>query len=86
MINLDQLSKPSNFTHKTRDEELDASFEDASWWIGVLMDIQEFREFIWSGKREGESDTSIINADKFDKGRRKAIKFKVERNLRINRM
>merc|ERR1711954_81195 len=50
------------------------------------MEIQEFLEFIWSGKREGEADTSIINADKFDKGRRKAIKFKVERNLRINRM
>merc|ERR1711954_471262 len=50
------------------------------------MEIQEFLEFIWSGKREGEADTSIINADKFDKARRKTIKFKVERNLRINCM
>merc|ERR1711954_114896 len=86
LINLDELNKPSNFLYKTRDEELDASFEEASWWIGVLMDIQEFRKFIWTDKQEGESDTSVINADKFDKGRRKAIKFKVERNLRINQM
>merc|ERR1712081_164651 len=39
-----------------------------------------------SPNNETESDVSILNADKFDKNRRKAIKWKVEKNLRINRM
>merc|ERR1711954_197658 len=40
--------------------------------------------FIWSDSREEESAATILNADKYDKNRRKAIKFKVERNLHIN--
>merc|ERR1712081_54559 len=39
-----------------------------------------------SPNNKNESDVSILNANKFDKNRRKAIKWKVEKNLRINRM
>merc|ERR1711954_377634 len=86
LINLDAITKPSQTTYNSREEELDKSFEDANHWTGVIMTIEEFRSFVWSPQREEESETSIINADKFDKSRRKCIKFKVEKHLRINRL
>ena len=60
-------------------------FSEAAWWLGVVMEIQEFRKFIWSPENEEESDTTVLYADKNDKNGRKAIKFKVEQNLHINR-
>ena len=47
------------------------------------MKIDDFRKFIWSNKGV-LSETTIIYADKYDPNRRKAIKDKVERNVRIN--
>ena len=70
IIDLDALSKPTGIVFKTREEELDSAFLDAAWWIGVVMSIEDFRNFIWSPEREADSDVSIINADKFDKNRR----------------
>ena len=42
-----------------------------------------FKKFIWCNKRE-VNDLSLLNADTYDKNRRKAIKFKVEKNMRVN--
>ena len=85
MIDLESLAKPKGTTFKSREDELDSAFEEAAWWIGVVMSIEDFWKFIWSGEREEESEITMINADKYDKNRRKAIKFKVEKNLYINR-
>merc|ERR1711954_30801 len=86
LINLDALSKPTSKVFESRDDKLDQAFEDANHWTGISMTIEEFRSFIWSPQLEKESDTSILNAHKFDKGRRKCIKFKVEKHLRIHRL
>merc|ERR1712081_165423 len=53
--------------------------------INQKQELVKFRNFVWSPQNQTESETSILNADKYDKNRRKAIKFKVESNLRINR-
>merc|ERR1711954_465416 len=52
---------------------------------GIMMEIQDFQKCVWSPENEIESDTTILYADKNDKARRKAIKFKVEQNLYINK-
>merc|ERR1711954_260843 len=50
---------------------------------GLIMTIDDFKKFIWSSK-EDLSENSILFAEKYDKGRRISIKFKVEKNIRIN--
>merc|ERR1711954_102166 len=51
--------------------------------VGIVMSIDDFRKYIWSNK-EDLSETSVVYADKYDKNRRKAIKHKVEHNIKIN--
>ena len=47
------------------------------------MSEEDFTKFVWC-ENHGESLQSILNADIYDRHRRKSIKFKVERNMRIN--
>merc|ERR1711954_205377 len=61
----------------------DHEFDDAKKWFGLIMTINDFKKFIWSSK-EDLSDNSILFVEKYDKGRRISIKFKVEKNIRIN--
>merc|ERR1712081_148821 len=84
LINLDALKNQIEEKYKNREEELKGEFEEASWWIGIIMELEDFRKFIWSDVRKEESETTTLYADKYNKHRRKAIKFKVERHLHIN--
>merc|ERR1711954_26560 len=84
MINLDALKNEIDKKYSNRDEELDGEFEEASWWIGIIMELEDFRKFIWSDVRKEESETTMLNADIYDKHRQKAMKFKVEQTLHIN--
>ena len=78
--NLDAL-KPTSKVYESREDELDQAFEEANHWTGISMTIEEFRSFIWSPKLEKESDTSILNAHKFDGNRHQAIKLKIETHM-----
>merc|ERR1712081_109699 len=62
-------------------EEIEYAFEDAGKWIGIVMEIKDFRKFVWD---KHESDQSVLFADKYDPDRRKSIKFKVEKHLYVN--
>merc|ERR1712081_114355 len=84
LINLDALKNQIEEKYKNREEELKGEFEEASWWIGIIMELEDFRKFIWSDVRKEESETTTLYADIYDRHRRKAIKFKVERHLHIN--
>merc|ERR1711954_231712 len=48
------------------------------------MTVEDFRKFIWSNS-EDLSENTVIYADIYDKQRRKAIKYKVEKNVNVNR-
>merc|ERR1712081_35823 len=84
LINLDTLKNQIEEKYKNREEELEGEFEEASWWIGIIMELEDFKKFIWSDVRKEESETTTLYADIYDRHRRKAIKFKVERHLHIN--
>merc|ERR1711954_423687 len=84
LIDLDALKTQIEDKYKNRDEELEGEFKEASWWIGIVMELEDFRKFVWSEERKEESETTILFADIYDRHRRKAIKFKVERHLHIN--
>merc|ERR1711954_185164 len=43
----------------------------------------DFSKFVWC-KNRAESIQTILFADKYTRHRKKAIKFKVERNMRVN--
>merc|ERR1712081_43692 len=83
LINLEDLGKPKVSKYKDIEEEKTGEFEDAGHWIGIIMEEAEFTKFVWSYNRE-ESVQTILNADKYDRHRRKTIKFKVEKHMRIN--
>merc|ERR1711954_504907 len=83
MLDLNQLGKPHNKTFSTKQEEVDVSFDDAAKWLGIIMQIKEFRKFIWSNKTV-ISEQSMLNADCYDNDRRKTIKWKIKKYLRIN--
>merc|ERR1711954_615863 len=51
---------------------------------GIIMSVDDFRRFILSHK-ETLSENSVIYADIYDNDRRKAIKYKIEKNVNINR-
>ena len=51
MIDLESLAKPKGTTFKSREDELDSAFEEAAWWIGVVMLIKDFWKF--SGLEKG---------------------------------
>ena len=85
LIDLDAITKGKGRTFNSKDEELDFEFAKAAWWVGIVMTIEDFKKFIWSGQREEEIIVTMLNAEKHDKNCRKAIKFKVEKNLYINR-
>merc|ERR1711954_235965 len=59
-----------------------AGFKEAGNWIGFVMEEEDFTKFVLCDNRH-ESVQSILSADKYDRHRRKSIKFKVERNMRI---
>merc|ERR1711954_330719 len=63
--------------------ELDDGFEEAKRWVGILMNIEDFRKYIWSNKGP-LSKSTVVYADKYDKQRRISIKHKVKQNIRIN--
>merc|ERR1712081_99774 len=84
LIDLEKLSQQINKIYLTRDEELIDGFEDAKKWVGIIMDIADFRKFIWSHK-EPLQDSSVLFADIYDRNRKKAIKDKVKKNIHINR-
>merc|ERR1711954_406595 len=84
LINLDTLKNQIEEKYKNRKEELEGEFEEASWWIGIIMELEDFKKFIWSDVRKDESETTTLYADIYDRHRRKAIKFKVEKHLHIN--
>merc|ERR1712081_163034 len=83
LINLEELGKPKVSKYKDIEEEKTGEFEEAGHWIGILMEEEEFTKFIWSYNRN-ETLHTILNADKYDRHRRKTIKFKVEKHVRIN--
>merc|ERR1711954_452762 len=82
LIDLDNNGANKGQSFNSQSDEINFSFEDASRWIGFIMDIKDFRKFIWDKK---ESDQSILFADKFDPDRRKTIKFNVEKHLAVNK-
>merc|ERR1711954_20600 len=82
LIDLDNNGANKGQSFNSQSDEINFSFEDASLWIGFIMDIKDFRKFIWDKK---ESDQSILFADKFDPDRRKTIKFNVEKHLAVNK-
>merc|ERR1711954_578365 len=85
LINLDEINKKRTKEYASRKEEVIDKFSEANWWFGVKMELEDFRKFIWSHKKERrENDISILQADKNDKQRKQAIKLKVEKNLWIN--
>merc|ERR1711954_182249 len=85
LINLDKINKRKTKEFDSRKEEVVDKFSEANWWFGVKMELDDFRKFIWSHKKNRkENDISILQADKNDKYRKQAIKFKVDRNLWIN--
>merc|ERR1711954_467238 len=85
LINLDEINKKVTKEYASRKEEVIDKFSEANWWFGVKMELEDFRKFIWSHKKERrENDISILQADKNDKQRKQAIKLKVEKNLWIN--
>merc|ERR1712081_3497 len=84
LINLDTLKNQIEDKYKNREEELDGEFQEASWWIGIIMELEDFKKFNWSDVRKDESETTTLYADIYDRHRRKAIKFKVEKHLHIN--
>merc|ERR1711954_416500 len=83
MLNLEAPGKPNIKSFKTKEAEVMESFADAAWWLGVVMQMKEFRKFIWNNKTV-ISKQSMINADCFDNDRRKTIKWKIEKYLHIN--
>merc|ERR1711954_507932 len=83
LINLDELGKMKTTKYKDIEEEKTGEFEEAGHWIGILMEEAEFTKFVWSFNCE-ETMQTILNADKYDRHRRKTIKFKVEKHMRIN--
>merc|ERR1712081_164195 len=84
ILDLDNLENPKNKIYLTREEELTDGFEEAGNWVGIIMSVEDFRKFIWSHK-ETLSENAVIYADIYDNDRRKAIKYKVEKNVNINR-
>merc|ERR1712081_71557 len=82
LIDLEKLSQQINKIYLNRDEELTDEFEEAKKWVGIIMDIADFRKFIWSHK-EPLQDSSVLFADIYDRDRKKAIKDKVEKNVHI---
>merc|ERR1711954_342226 len=85
LIKLDEINKKTTKEYASRKEEVIDKFSEANWWFGVKMELEDFRKFIWSHKKERrENDISILQADKNDKQRKQAIKLKVEKNLWIN--
>merc|ERR1711954_625958 len=82
LIDLDKIPQSKSFSSKK--EEIEFEFTEAGKWLGIVMDIEDFRKFVWDDAREA-NDAAILNADIFDRNRCKAIKFKVERNLHVNR-
>merc|ERR1711954_268233 len=85
LIDLDALPNIKGKVYKNRNEKLDGEFGEAAWWVGIVMTLEDFAKFIWSDKRPDESETTILIAHKYDKNRQKAIKFKVEKHLYINK-
>merc|ERR1711954_477647 len=84
MLDLDNLGMPkAPIVHSSREEELTFDFQEAGKWGGIIMTIGDFRKYIWSNK-EDLSENTVVYAIKYDKHRRKAIKHKVESNIRIN--
>merc|ERR1711954_276009 len=81
LIDLDKVTSTLGQTFSTQGEEIKFAFEDAGKWIGFVMEIKDFRKFVWDKR---ESDQSVLFADKYDPDRRKSIKFKVERHLYVN--
>merc|ERR1711954_490286 len=84
MLDLDNLGLPKPAKgHASWEEELTEDFQEAGKWVGIIMSIDDFQKFVWSNK-EDLSESSVIYAVKYDKNRRKAIKHKVESNIKIN--
>merc|ERR1711954_245745 len=83
LINLDELGKMKTTKYKDIEDEKTGEFEEAGHWIGILMEEDEFTKFVWSYNHD-ETVQTILNADKYDRHRRKTIKFKVEKHMRIN--
>merc|ERR1711954_427448 len=83
LIDLEKLNQQIKKIYLNRDEELVDEFEEAKKWVGIIMDIADFRKFIWSHK-EPLQDSSVLFADIYDRNRKKAIKDKVEKNIHIN--
>merc|ERR1711954_281073 len=83
LINLDELGKMKTTKYEDTEEEKTGEFEEAGHWIGILMEEDEFTKFVWSYNHD-ETVQTILNADKYDRHRRKTIKFKVEKHMRIN--
>merc|ERR1711954_321831 len=84
MLDLDNLGMPkAPIVHSSREEELTFDFQEGGKWVGIIMSIGDFRKYIWSNK-EDLSENTVVYAIKYDKHRRKAIKHKVESNIRIN--
>merc|ERR1711954_292428 len=83
LIDLEKLNQQIKKIYLNRDEELVDEFEEAKKWVGIVMEIADFRKFIWSHK-EPLQDSSVLFADIYDRDRKKAIKDKVEKNVHIN--
>merc|ERR1712081_13693 len=83
LIDLEKLENQIKKIYLSRDDELTDEFEEAKRWVGIVMEIDDFRKFIWSHK-EPLHDTSVLFADIYDRNRKKAIKDKVEKNVSIN--
>ena len=83
LINLEAIGKPKENKYKTKDEEATADFSEARHWIGIIMENSNFTKFVWCDNRQ-ESLQSILFADMYDCHQGKSIKFKVERNMRVN--
>merc|ERR1712081_38329 len=83
LIDLEKLENQIKKIYLGRDDELTDEFEEAKRWVGIVMEIDDFRKFIWSHK-EPLHDTSVLFADIYDRDRKKTIKDKVEKNVNIN--
>ena len=77
------FEKKTTKAYATYTEEVEDKFEDALSWLGIHMDIQDIRRCVYCDDKR-ESDQTLINADRFDKARRNAIKIKFEKYAHIN--
>ena len=48
-------------------EELKSEFDEAGNWVGICLEMEELRKFVWCEFCKQESDQTLVNAHRYDK-------------------